>query len=291
MPWFIVVEQLLNGLVLGAIYAIMASGLSLIWGSLKMLNFAHGEFYMLGGYGLYLLLLYTGLPLWVAVPICVAAVYLAGWLVERAFVQPLLDKPGWDVSPLIATLGISIVLQNLALRLLGERIQSLPYFVEGTLALGSVRIAWHRVLILLVSGLVIAAFVSILKKTRLGMALRATAQDRDAATLQGINVRGVYAMTFGVSAGLAALAGTMLAPIFSVSPWMGAALLGKAFVVCVLGGLGSLEGAIVGGVILGTVESLAVVLWSSEWKDVVSFIVLIGVLWIRPAGLFGTREW
>ncbi|HEY8368657.1 MAG TPA: branched-chain amino acid ABC transporter permease [Thermodesulfobacteriota bacterium] len=291
MPWFIVVEQLLNGLVLGAIYAIMASGLSLIWGSLKMLNFAHGEFYMLGGYGLYLLLLYTGLPLWVAVPICVAAVYLAGWLVERAFVQPLLDKPGWDVSPLIATLGISIVLQNLALRLLGERIQSLPYFIEGTLALGSVRIAWHRVLILLVSGLVIAAFVSILKKTRLGMALRATAQDRDAATLQGINVRGVYAMTFGVSAGLAALAGTMLAPIFSVSPWMGAALLGKAFVVCVLGGLGSLEGAIVGGVILGTVESLAVVLWSSEWKDVVSFIVLIGVLWIRPAGLFGTREW
>ncbi|HEX7124507.1 MAG TPA: branched-chain amino acid ABC transporter permease [Thermodesulfobacteriota bacterium] len=291
MPWFIVVEQILNGLVLGAIYAIMASGLSLIWGSLKMLNFAHGEFYMLGGYGLYLLLLYTGLPLGVAVPICVAAVYLAGWLVERAFVQPLLDKPGWDVSPLIATLGISIVLQNLALRLLGERIQSLPYFVEGTLALGSVRIAWHRVLILLVSGLVIAAFVSILKTTRLGMALRATAQDRDAATLQGINVRGVYAMTFGLSAALAALAGTMLAPIFSVSPWMGAALLGKAFVVCVLGGLGSLEGAILGGVILGTVESLAVVLWSSEWKDVVSFIVLIGVLWVRPAGLFGTREW
>ncbi len=291
MPWFIVVEQLLNGLVLGAIYAIMASGLSLIWGSLKMLNFAHGEFYMLGGYGLYLLLLYTGLPLPIAVPICLAAVYLAGWLVERAFVQPLLDKPGWDVSPLIATLGISIVLQNLALRLLGERIQSLPYFVEGTLALGSVRIAWHRVLILVVSGLVIAAFVSVLKTTRLGMALRATAQDRDAATLQGINVRGVYAMTFGVSAGLAALARTMLAPIFSVSPWMGAALLGKAFVVCVLGGLGSLEGAILGGIILGTVESLAVVFWSSEWKDVVSFVVLIGVLWVRPAGLFGTREW
>lgn len=291
MPWFIVVEQLLNGLVLGAIYALMASGLSLIWGSLKMLNFAHGELYMLGGYGLYLLLLYTGLPLFLAVPICLAAVYLVGWAVERAFVQPLLDKPGWDVSPLIATLGISIVLQNLALRLLGERIQNLPYFVEGTLALGSVRIAWHRVLILVVAGLVIAAFIGVLKTTRLGMALRATAQDRDAATLQGINARGVYALTFGVSAGLAALAGTMLAPIFSVSPWMGAALLGKAFVVCVLGGLGSLEGAILGGVILGTVESLAVIYWSSEWKDVVSFIVLIGVLWVRPAGLFGTKEW
>jgi branched-chain amino acid transport system permease protein len=291
MPWFIVVEQLVNGLVLGSMYALMASGLSLIWGSLKMLNMAHGEFYMLGGYGLYLLLLYTGAPVWAAVPVTLAAVYAIGVAVEWTLVAPLLDRRGWDVSHLVATLGISIVLQNVALRALGERIQNVPYFIDGTLAIGDVRVAWQRVLILATAVVVIALFVTLLKTTRLGMALRATAQDRDAATLQGIDVYGVYAFTFGISGALAALAGTMLAPIFSVSPWMGGALIGKAFVVCVLGGLGSLEGAILGGVLLGTVESLAVVLWSSEWKDVVSFAVLIAVLFLRPAGLFGTREW
>jgi branched-chain amino acid transport system permease protein len=291
MRTIIVVEQLLNGIVLGSMYALVASGLSLIWGSLKMLNFAHGEYYMLGGYGLFLLLAWTGLPAWAAIPLALIVVYAAGVVSERLFIQPLLDKPGWDVSPIIATLGISIFLQNLALRVLGERIQNIPYFIDGTLVLYGVRIAWQRLLILATAVAVIALFVALLKTTRLGMALRATAEDRDAATIQGINVRGVYAWTFGISAALAALAGAMLAPIASVNPWMGGALLGKAFVVCVLGGLGSLEGAILGGIILGTVESVAVVTWSSQWKDVVSFMVLIAVLWIRPSGLFGTKEW
>lgn len=291
MRTILFIEQILNGIVLGSMYALVASGLSLIWGSLKMLNFAHGEYYMLGGYGLFLVLLWTGLPVWVAIPLVLVAVYAAGVASQRFLIQPLLDKPGWDVSPIIATLGISIFLQNLALRLLGERIQNIPYFIDGTLVLYGVRIAWQRLLILASAVVVIGVFVVLLKTTRLGMALRATAQDRDAATIQGINVYGIYAWTFGISAALAALAGAMLAPIASVNPWMGAALLGKAFVVCVLGGLGSLEGAILGGIILGTVESVAVVAWSSQWKDVVSFLVLIAVLWIRPSGLFGTKEW
>lgn len=291
MRTILFIEQLLNGIVLGSMYALVASGLSLIWGSLKMLNFAHGEYYMLGGYGLFLLLLWTGLPVWVAIPLVLVAVYAAGVASQRFLIQPLLDKPGWDVSPIIATLGISIFLQNLALRLLGERIQNIPYFIDGTLVLYGVRVAWQRLLILATAVAVIGVFVVLLRTTRLGMALRATAQDRDAATIQGIDVYAIYAWTFGISAALAALAGAMLAPIASVNPWMGAALLGKAFVVCVLGGLGSLEGAILGGMILGTVESVAVVAWSSQWKDVVSFLVLIAVLWIRPSGLFGTKEW
>ncbi len=291
MRTILFIEQLLNGIVLGSMYALVASGLSLIWGSLKMLNFAHGEYYMLGGYGLFLVLLWTGLPVWVAIPVVLVAVYGAGVASQRFLIQPLLDKPGWDVSPIIATLGISIFLQNLALRLLGERIQNIPYFIDGTLVLYGVRVAWQRLLILATAVAVIGVFVVLLRTTRLGMALRATAQDRDAATIQGIDVYAIYAWTFGISAALAALAGAMLAPIASVNPWMGAALLGKAFVVCVLGGLGSLEGAILGGIILGTVESVAVVAWSSQWKDVVSFLVLIAVLWIRPSGLFGTKEW
>ncbi len=291
MRTILFIEQLLNGIVLGSMYALVASGLSLIWGSLKMLNFAHGEYYMLGGYGLFLVLLWTGMPVWVAIPLVLVGVYAAGVASQRFLIQPLLDKPGWDVSPIIVTLGISIFLQNLALRVVGERIQNIPYFIDGTLVVGGVRIAYQRLLILVTAILVIALFVALLETTRLGMALRATAQDRDAATMQGVNVHGIYAWTFGISAALAALAGAMLAPIASVNPWMGGALLGKAFVVCVLGGLGSLGGAILGGVILGTVESVAVVAWSSQWKDVVSFLVLIAVLWVRPSGLFGTKEW
>lgn len=287
----VIVEQLLNGVVLGSMYALFASGLSLIWGSLKMLNFAHGEFYMLGGYAVFLFVFWTGMPAWLAILLALITVYLIGVLTQRVLIQPLLDRPGWDVSPIIVTLGISIFLQNLALRVVGERVQNIPYFIDGTLVFGGVRIAYQRVLILVTAVAAIGVFVALLKTTRLGMALRATAQDRDAAAMQGVNVYRTYAWTFGISAALAALAGAMLAPIASVNPWMGGTLLGKAFVVCVLGGLGSLEGAILGGIILGTVESVAVVVWSSQWKDVVSFMVLIVVLWVRPSGLFGTKEW
>jgi branched-chain amino acid transport system permease protein len=287
----LVIEQIFNGLVSGAIYALMASGLSLIWGTLKMLNFAHGEFYMLGGFGVYFALLLGGLPPLVAVPLAMVGAAVVGMLLERLVIHPLLDKPGWDVSPIIATLGVSILLQNLALHLWGERFKNIPYYIEGGVNLLGIRMAWQRVLIVAVTVVVIAVVVAALKRSRWGMALRATAQDRDAAVLAGIDVYAVYLWTIGLTAALAALAAAMLAPIYSVNPWMGTALLLKAFIVCVLGGLGSLEGAILGGVLLGTAESLTVLLWSSEWKDVVAFVLLILVLWVRPAGLMGTREW
>jgi branched-chain amino acid transport system permease protein len=286
-----VIEQSLNGLVLGSIYALVASGLSLIWGSMKMLNFAHGELYMLGGFAVLYATTLLGVPWWVAVPLAVIAVLLFGFGLERLAIQPLLDRPGWDVSPIIATLGLSIFLQNAALRLFGERFRNVPYYAEGSITLLGVRMARQRLLILAVALTVILVFVQFLKRAKLGMALRAVAQDRDAATLQGIDVYGTYRWTFGISGALAALAAAMLAPIFAIHPWMGEAVLTKAFVVCVIGGLGHLGGAILGGVLLGTAESLSVVFLSSEWKDVTSFVLLIAVLWMRPSGLFGTREW
>lgn len=285
------IEQGINGLVLGSIYALVASGLSLIWGSMKMLNFAHGEFYMLGGFMLFYGITLAGLPWWLATPLAMVLVMLAGFGVLKLTIQPLLNKPGWDVSPIIATLGLSIFLQNAALRLFGERFKNVPYYVEGNITLFGVRLAAQRLLILAVSLLVILLFVQFLKRSRLGMALRAVAQDRDAAVLQGIDVNGTYMWTFGISAALAALAAAMLAPIFAVNPWMGGTLLTKAFAVCVVGGLGHLGGAILGGILLGTTESMAVVFLSSEWKDVTSFALLLIVLWVRPSGFFGTKEW
>jgi branched-chain amino acid transport system permease protein len=287
----LIAEQLINGLVLGSMYAIVASGLTLIWGTMKMLNFAHGELYMLGGYVLYFTLMVFGMhPFW-AVFLALLVVFLVGVLMERLLIHPLLDKPGWDVTPLVVTLGISIFLQNFALKVWGERFKNVPYFIEGTMETAGFRIAYQRILILVVAATVMFGFWMYVKKSRFGIALRATAQDRESATILGINSHRIYMLTFGISSALAALAATMLAPLFLINPWMGIPPQLKAFIVVVLGGLGSFGGAILGGFLLGTIESLAIVFLSSEWKDVVSFLVLILILIIRPSGFFGTKEW
>jgi branched-chain amino acid transport system permease protein len=287
----LVAEQLINGLVSGCIYAAVASGLTLVWGTMKMLNFAHGEFYMIGGYALYLAVTFFGLPPAAAVILAVAVVFLLGAAVEKGVVDPLLDKPGWELSPLVATVGLSIALQNTALRIWGERFKNVPYFIDGTFSMGGFRLAYQRLIIIGVTASVMIGFWLFIKKSKFGMGLRSTAQDREAATLSGINVKRVYTITFGLSCALAALAAALLAPIFSINPWMGHAALTKGFITVVLGGLGSFEGAILAGMILGSVESLSVILFSSEWKDVVAFGIFILVLTLRPSGLFGTKEW
>lgn len=286
----LLLSQTLNGLVLGSMYALFACGLTLIWGTMNLLNFAHGEYYMLGGYMFYFALTLAGVPPWVGVLITLAAVFLAGVLTERLVIHFLLDKPGWDVSPFVATLGISIFLQNFALKVWGERFKSVPYLLEGTLNVSGIRLAYQRVLILVIAAVAIGAFWVLMKKTRFGMALRATAQNREAASLIGINFYNVYMVTFGISTALAALSATMLAPIFHIHPWMGVPIILKAFVVAVIGGLGSYGGAIVGGLVVGLIESLAVIFLSSEWKEVFSFGLLIVVLATRPSGFFGKKE-
>jgi branched-chain amino acid transport system permease protein len=223
--------------------------------------------------------------------IAVAVVFLLGALVEKGVIDPLLEKPGWELSPLVATVGVSIAMQNAALRLFGERFKNLPYFLDGNLEMFGIRMAYQRVMIFIVTAVVMLSFWAFIRKARFGLGLRAVAQDRDAATLMGINFRRVYTITFGLSCGLAALAAALLAPIFSINPWMGHAALVKGFIAVVLGGLGSFEGAILAGMMLGTVESISVIILSSEWKDVVAFAIFILVLTARPSGLFGTKEW
>jgi branched-chain amino acid transport system permease protein len=287
----VVIEQLVNGLVLGCMYASIASGLTLIWGTMKMLNFAHGEFYMIGGYFVFFALNILGISGFWCLLLSVIIVLLLGMLFEKSIIEPLLNKPGWELSPLVVTVGASIAIQNGALKLWGEHIKNLPYYIEGTIEILGVRLAYQRLLILFVTASVMLGFWIYTKKSRFGLGLRAVAQDRDAAILMGINYKSVYTFTFGISCGMAALAAALLAPIFSISPWMGHAALTKGFIAVVLGGLGSFEGAILAGVLLGTVESLAVIFLSSEWKDVVSFSLFIIMLTLKPSGLFGTKEW
>lgn len=287
----LIIEQILNGLVLGCMYASVASGLTLIWGTMKMINFAHGEFYMLGGYIMYFAMTSFGIPAFYSIFLAVLIVFALGILIERICLHPLLDKPGWDISAFVATLGVGIFFQNFALKVWGERFKSVPYFITGTLEVFGVRMAYQRIFIFVVTAGVMLGFWVYLKKARFGLGLRATAQDRDEATILGINAKRIYTITFGISCALASLAAVLLAPIFLINPWMGSVPLIKGFITVVLGGLGSFEGAILGGILLGTVESISVIIFSSEWKDVVAFIILILVLWFKPSGLFGTKEW
>ncbi len=287
----LVIEQIINGLVLGCIYASVASGLTLIWGTMKMLNFAHGEFYMLGGYITYFTLTTLGTPLIFSIFLSIISVFALGILVEKACIHPLLEKPEWDINAIVVTIGLSIFLQNFALRVWGERFKSVPYFIEGTLGILGFRMAYQRILIIVITSVVMIIFWLFIKKTRFGLALRATAQEHDAACIVGINTKKIYTITFGMSCAMASLAAILLAPIFMINPWMGTVPLIKGFVTVVLGGLGSFGGAILGGILLGTAESLSVIIFSTEWKDIVAFIILILVLWVKPTGLFGKKEW
>ncbi|WP_374443174.1 branched-chain amino acid ABC transporter permease [Stella sp.] len=283
-------EQLVNGIILGSMYAIMGAGLALIYGTMRILNFAHGEFYMLGGFFVFFLFAQQGLHPVAAVAIAVAGVALIAAVVQRLTVSVLLKREGWAFSTIAATLGVSIFLQNLALALWGERFQSVPYFVEGLLQVGDFRLPWQRVLIFAVAVAVMAVMAYVLRYTRFGWAVRATAQDPEAAAVVGVPAARIHTMTFALGAALAAVAAALLAPVFAVNPWMGLPLIIKAFVVVVLGGLGSFPGAIAGGFLLGIVEAVGITLTSSEWRDVIAFGMMIAFLWVRPWGLFGVKE-
>jgi branched-chain amino acid transport system permease protein len=282
-------EQVVNGIVAGAMYALMALGLALIWGTMRVLNFAHGEFFMLGGFLVLSAVHLLGLPLLPSIAFAVLGAALIAMLLQRYTVQPLAGRPGFDFGTIAVTLGLSIVLQDSALLIWGERFREMPYFIEGVAKIFGVRLPMQRVLIVVVVIACVILLTLLLRFTRFGVALRAVASDSEAASACGINTARVHLLTFGIAAGLAALGGVMLAPIMAVNPWMGIPLLLKAFVVVVLGGLGSLPGAVIGGFMLGIIEALGVALFSSEWREVVAFGVLIVVLWVRPHGLFGAK--
>ncbi|TAM77735.1 branched-chain amino acid ABC transporter permease [bacterium] len=290
MHGFNIAQLLVDGIVAGSMYALMASGISLIWGTMRMLNFAHGEFYMIGGYTLFFALVALKVHPVIAVGLGLLATFMLGVVVERLIMRWLLLRAEWEMPTLVATLGLSVFMQNFALRTFGAGDLGLPYVVPGVFRIAGVVLPGQRIAIVLVAIVAFAVVWSILRYTKFGVAIRATSQDRDTAVLMGIDFPKVYMLTFGISVALAALAATMLAPIYSVNPWMGQRPMLKAFIVVVFGGLGSLEGAILGGVVLGIIESVGVAVVSSEWQDVIAFAILILVLWVRPQGLFGAKE-
>jgi len=279
-------QLLLNGLVIGVIYALVAMGLSLIFGVLEIVNFAHGEFYMLGAVAAYFLSTHVQLGYWATVAIVVVGGLCVGYLLYEGLLVSLRGE-GFERSILL-TLGLSMVLQNLAIYLF----TTTPRMVQGPLTyanytFGEVRIPVLRVYAL---GLGLAAFAAlffILHRTQVGKAMRGVAQNRDAALMVGIDPRAISRLAVAVGIGLSGLAGAALAPVYAVHPLMGFSFVFKAFAIIIIGGLGNVSGAAIAAIALGILESLASGFLPQVMVDGLAFGSMILVLLLKPQGLFG----
>ena len=282
-------QHLLNGLLLGGTYALLGIGLTLIFGLMNVVNFAHGEFYTLGAYATFAGLALAGTGFLLAVAGAIVGGAVAGALCERVLLRPLRAE-SIDTTMLVM-IGLGIAMQNAVLLGWGGVAQSIPHpFPTAPLVLGPVSVAPLRVFVLGAVLFLIVASHLLINHTRLGMAMRATFQDRDTAALMGVDIGGIHTFTFAFGSALAAAAGALLGSIFLVYPSMGDLASLKAFSVVILGGLGNFAGALLGGLILGIAEELGAGYVSSGYRDAVGFVMIILVLLFRPAGLFTRAE-
>lgn len=278
----------MNGLVIGVVYALAALGVSLIVGIMNVVNFAHGELYILAGYFSYLFSITLGIHFIPAMLLAVLFVFILGILIEYTLIRPTY---GNEMYSLILTFILSIVLQNAYLLIFGPYPNKPPTWISGaTSVFGIFYYGNQRLAALIAGAAVIAIFFLIIKKTWFGRIIRATSMDREMAELNGVNTARLNMLSFGLGCTLAAAAGVILTPVFPVTPNAGVPVALTAFVVVVLGGMGSLSGCIIGGLVLGLVENLGAAFISTGYKHVFNFVILIVVLLVRPAGLFGRRE-
>ncbi len=280
-------NQLVIGIQLGSQYVMVALGLTLIFGILDISHFAHGHLYMLGAYLLYIVMVLGGINYWVALIICMAALAVAGTVVERAVYRPLRGQP--HINTFIAAIGLILVLETLVRGIKPEAL-SVSKPIDKTLQFAGITMEAQRIIVIIGAIVFIVLLQLFIKRTRLGTAIEAVAQDREGAALVGINVNRISALTFAIATALAAAAAVLMAPLAFIAPEMGSVLILKAFVIVVIGGLGSMKGAIVGGYLLGIIEAMAIAYISSAYKDVFAFAVLILILAIRPTGLFRGRD-
>jgi branched-chain amino acid transport system permease protein len=264
----------------------MGIGLTLIFGVMNVVNFAHGQFYMLAAFAVYTIFTLAGVPYPMALIISALLVGLLAAIIERLLLKPIRNEP-IDVS-MLATIGLSIFLANMAQIIWDPTPKDigLPFSLLG-IQVGPISLTPIRVFVLVSALLIIVASHLFLQRTKVGKAIRATFQDREAAALMGVNTDFINTFTFSWGAGIAALAGGLLAPIFQVFPTMGAIVTAKSFAVVIVGGLGSFPGAILAGLLLGVAESLGAAYISSGYRDAIAFILIIVVLLVRPTGLLG----
>ena len=280
-------QLLVNGLSFGAIYAMVAVGLTIVFGILEVVNFAQGEFYMLGAYITYFVLL-AQLPYPISIISAIAVMALVGLVVERCAIRPLLGK-AWQL-PILSTLAISIIIQNGAIVLWtpNPRTITVEAASKNINVLGVV-ITYQRLLVILLALAVFTSLHYFVQKTKTGKAMRAVSQNKAACQVLGIDVQRISTIAFALGAGLSGLGGAIVAPIMAIHPVMGILVVIKCFAVVIIGGFGNIHGTIYASFVLAIVESFAVAYVSLQYKDVFAFVVMIVILLLRPHGIFGRK--
>lgn len=281
-----IAQMIINGILIGGIYAVISVSLNIIFGVLKVINFAHGEFLMLSMYASYWLCILYGLNPYIALPLTTAIMFVFGVALERILIKPLLKAP--PINQLLSTAALMLVLQNIALVLWHADYRSLT-IGAFSIRLGDIYISGHRLIALIGALATTLLFYYFLMRTDTGRRIRAVAQDPEVSSILGINVPLIKTLTFGLGAALAGIAGALMISIYFVYPTVGTSFGLMAWIIIVLGGLGSFIGAFIGSFIIGLIESIAATIWSLELAKAIAFIVFLLVLFFKPTGLFGEK--
>jgi branched-chain amino acid transport system permease protein len=279
-------QDLVNGILVGGIFAVVALGFSLVWGIMNIINLAHGAFVMLGAYTAYVLFTLWGLDPFLSIPIAFALLFGLGYVIQRRIINTVVRAP--ILTTFLLTFGLSLLIVNIVLLIFHGDVRGITTWYSATnFSLGPVTVSWTKLWTLLVALTITGLMHAFLTRTKIGRAIRATSMDIGAAQLTGVNVARVYAVVYGLGAGLAGAAGVLISLSYGLQPSMGEPFIIKGFVCCVLGGLGSVEGALVGGLLYGILETFGSQYIGTDLNDAVALVVLLLVLLIRPTGILG----
>jgi len=283
----ILLQLLINGLLAGALYALLAGGLNLIFGVMRVINIAHAEFMLVGAFGAYVLFNVFGLHPLLSLLIIVPSIFVVGYYFQRVLIERVVDRP--MLTSLLATYGVSIILINVGLLIFSADFKSVPV-LQGSFLIGDLAISKPRSVAGLVSLVLTVGVYLFLERTRLGKAVRAVSEHAQVAQICGIDVRQIRMLTFGMAAAMAGAAGVMLSIIYSFWPGSGVDFIQKCFAIIIIGGMGNFVGALYGGILLGVVESFVGGFVSSQWAEAMAYLLLVTVLLIRPTGLKGVAR-
>ncbi len=280
-----VLQLIVGGILLGGVYALMAIGLTLIFGVMRIVNFAHGEFVMIGMYLTYIIYVTMGLGPYLAILIVAPLMFLLGWLINFVLIKRLIGAA--HVTQIFVTVGLSMLLMSLALMIFGADFLSVrSRFATEAIDIG-ILLGVPQVIAFAISMIVSLIVYLFLKYTFIGKAIRATTQNRISATLMGVDIKKIYAVTFSIGIGLTGLCAAILIPIYPVYPTIGLNFVLMTFVIVVMGGMGSIPGALIGGLIIGVIETLSAFYFDPGWKQAFYFAIFILILIVRPQGFFG----
>ncbi len=287
-PSFLI-QVFIGGILMGGIYSFIALGLTLIFGVMKVINFAHGALLMLGMYASFWLMTLFGIDPNLSVFITIPVFFGIGWLIQRFLIEPVLDAP--HLVQIVVTLGLTMFLENIALFFWSPDYRSVQVsYQDANILIGDISIGFTRLISFILAIVGTGTLYLFLKRTTIGKAIRATADDKEAAILMGINQKKIYYIAFGIGAACVGMAGSFITPIFFVDPYIGGVFVLMAFVVVIMGGIGNFLGALVCGLIVGVTESFGAIFMPGSSKRVLPFALLILIMMFKPAGLFGRRS-